>query len=433
LSELPAEVARALAAQLPDGYFVGGCVRDCLLDLPIKDVDLAVAGSPWPAAQRLARALGGSPFWLHEEEGIARVSLRPLGLDLDLARLRGSIEEDLLARDLTINAMAIRVPDGLRPGSPLIDPAGGQADLAGRRIRFARPDAIERDPLRSLRALRFRWQLGFGWGEGAPERIRHDAPLLSRVSRERVRDELFQMLQRPSAAAAIEDLIDTRLWPMIFPGNDVLPEWDGLLAPCTALRRLEVVLAAAGAEAASLAEHLAEQPTPPRSRLALLRWSGLFLPGSAFLGAQARRLRSQEVRSQELKLSVREVRLVTRALEAAPAAVELAGRWPVAGRERLRFFQAAGEAGPEAALLAAAVTGWGPPAAEMLAEALRRKAAPEGPLLSGQEVMRLLDLSPGPRVGQLLAALAEARADGLVATPEEARAWLRQFVEGRNT
>ena len=42
-------MARALAATLPDGYFVGGCVRDCLLDLPIKDVDLALPGSPWPA------------------------------------------------------------------------------------------------------------------------------------------------------------------------------------------------------------------------------------------------------------------------------------------------------------------------------------------------------------------------------------------------
>lgn len=411
------------------GYFVGGCVRDCLLGLPVKDIDVVVPGSPWETARALSRKLRGAAFWLREEEQVARVALPRDDVDcVDVLPLTLPLHEDLLGRDLTINAMAINLRDGLRPEAPVIDPAGGLKDLAARRIRFPRPDAVERDPLRGMRAIRFRWQFGFRLARGTVGTLRRGAPLLARVSRERIRDEFFQMLRRPSACQAFEDLVRYRLWPTILPLGS--QRWRRKDADArAALQGLEQALAElAGTRLGRrLRERFDVGLTAPRTRLELARWAALLLPyclphkqawPSGMPSCVAGRA------SAIMRLSRPESHRVSHAVTATPIALQLAAHWPAAGSERLRLFRAAGGAAAEAVLLAAARVGWSRPLRQLLKESLEREINPVQPLLSGSEVMRLLDLPPGPRIGAILEDLEIARADGVIGTPEEARAWL---------
>ncbi|HTE18079.1 MAG TPA: hypothetical protein VK689_06825, partial [Armatimonadota bacterium] len=189
LHPLLAQIGHTVATHCPEAYFVGGCVRDWLRGDPLKDLDFALVGDPHRVASRVASEYGGHVFWLRQEDEVVRVVLPAHGgLQLDFSPLRGTLEEDLLARDLTINAMAVPAAGGLVPGAEVLDPAGGRDDLAAGVVRFTGPLAPERDPLRTLRALRFRWKLGFTLAEETAARLRECVPLLEQVSVERVRD-----------------------------------------------------------------------------------------------------------------------------------------------------------------------------------------------------------------------------------------------------
>ena len=144
-------------------FLVGGAVRDRLLGLPVKDRDWVVVGATAAAllAQGFRQVGRDFPVFLHpvsgEEYALARQERKSgtghQGFVFDFAP-DVSLEADLLRRDLTINAMAMD-DDGR-----VIDPYGGQADLAARRLRHVSPAFVE-DPLRVLRLMRF-------WARFAP-------------------------------------------------------------------------------------------------------------------------------------------------------------------------------------------------------------------------------------------------------------------------
>ncbi len=139
-------------------YLVGGAVRDELLGLPITERDYVVVGSsPEEMLQQGFRPVGKDfPVFLHPDTGaeyaLARTE-RKIGPGHQGFECHASsevtLEEDLLRRDLTINAMA-KDTDGV-----LIDPYGGQADLSGKVLRHVSP-AFSEDPLRILRLARFK-------------------------------------------------------------------------------------------------------------------------------------------------------------------------------------------------------------------------------------------------------------------------------------
>lgn len=145
-------------------YLVGGAVRDALLGKANSDRDWVVVGStPEAMLQAGFKAVGRDfPVFLQagsgEEFALARTERRSgrghRGFVVD-AHPDVTLEEDLRRRDLTINAMA-RAADGT-----LIDPFGGQQDLAHKQLRHVSP-AFEEDPLRILRVARFAAQLGDG-------------------------------------------------------------------------------------------------------------------------------------------------------------------------------------------------------------------------------------------------------------------------------
>ncbi|HYM43079.1 MAG TPA: multifunctional CCA addition/repair protein [Steroidobacteraceae bacterium] len=175
-------------------YLVGGAVRDRLLGLPVRERDWVVVGA---TAEELAREgylpVGREfPVFLHptthEEYALARLE-RKVGPGYHGFTTRSSadvtLEEDLKRRDLTINAMAES------EAGELIDPYGGQADLAARLLRHVSPSFTE-DPVRVLRAARFA------------------ARFASRGFR--VADETLELMRRMVASGEVSALVPERVW-----------------------------------------------------------------------------------------------------------------------------------------------------------------------------------------------------------------------------
>ncbi len=175
-------------------YLVGGAVRDRLLGLPVRERDWVVVGSTPDELEALGyRRVGASfPVYLHpgtgEEHALARTErktapgYRGFAVRADAAV---TLEEDLLRRDLTINAMAEDA------AGRIIDPYGGQADLAARRLRHV-SDAFREDPVRILRVARFAARF---------------APLGFMVA-----PETLQLMREMVAAGETAALVPERVW-----------------------------------------------------------------------------------------------------------------------------------------------------------------------------------------------------------------------------
>jgi tRNA nucleotidyltransferase (CCA-adding enzyme) len=186
-------------------YLVGGAVRDLLLGRGRADVDLVVVGD----AAALAASLGEDVL-SHERFGTAKLHLDDHELDLATARSEsyphpGSlpevepaerIEDDLRRRDFTVNAMAIP----LRGEPRLIDPFGGQADLAARRLRILHRDSFVDDPTRAIRAARYAARFGFELEPQTAELLREAD--LGTVSADRREAELMRLAGEAGATRA---------------------------------------------------------------------------------------------------------------------------------------------------------------------------------------------------------------------------------------
>jgi len=152
LDEAPSiAAARTALEERGPAWIVGGAIRDALLGEEVSDADLAVErGREEEAARAIAKVAGGTAFQLSEEHATWRAIASTARWHVDVAALReGSIEDDLRARDFTVNAIAQPLA-----GGELLDPTGGQRDADDRRLRAASEQAFRDDPLRLLRAPR---------------------------------------------------------------------------------------------------------------------------------------------------------------------------------------------------------------------------------------------------------------------------------------
>ncbi len=259
-------VVKLLQAQQIEAYLVGGAVRDLLLGRPqIIDLDFALPGDGLKAARRVADALEAAFYPLDEERGTGRVVLaapESAQTYLDFASLRGpSLEADLADRDFTINAIAL----GLTGPLQLIDPLGGQADLAAGQIRVASDMAFNHDPVRVLRAVRQAAEFGFVIVPETERLISAAAAQLVTVSPERRRDELLKLLNTPAPGQAIQQLHRLGIIPYL------LPELEPLVAqrqgPPHHLNVFDHTAAALEAWAIMRQTNLAQLPEPWRVKV----------------------------------------------------------------------------------------------------------------------------------------------------------------------
>ena len=215
-------------------YAVGGCVRDWVLGLArITDLDVAVVGDGIAFATVTARALE-AVLTTHEQFGTAtlersgdaqraghrrRHAVEPVRIDVAGCRKEvyakpaaypkvtaGGIEDDLVRRDFTINAMAMAI--NAKTFGVLVDPFGGFQDLRRHRLRVLHPKSFLDDPSRILRAVRFvqRYHLTV---ESKTAHYLHQAlaaGMLARLNRGRLRKELDQMANEPDPLACLARL-----------------------------------------------------------------------------------------------------------------------------------------------------------------------------------------------------------------------------------
>lgn len=212
-------------------YLVGGAVRDALLGIEVYDRDWVVVGTtPEQMLEQGFEQVGKDfPVFLHpkthEEYALARTERKQgsgyHGFDI-FADPSVSLEEDLIRRDLTINAMA-RSEDGV-----IIDPYGGQKDLQNRILRHVSP-AFSEDPLRVLRVARFAAKLAPFDFELAPETRELMSEIvvsgeLAELTPERVWQEVVKVLNSPQPSRFFEALDQVDAMPVLFPELDALHE-----------------------------------------------------------------------------------------------------------------------------------------------------------------------------------------------------------------
>ena len=213
LSPLLRKLAPLFSAR-PPVYLVGGAVRDALLGRASHDLDFATGGDALQLARSVANTLQGAFYVMDAKRGTARVILGDT--ELDFARFRGGdLLDDLRERDFTINAMAL--PVGAPNAGAIIDPLGGQNDLAAGLIRATGPAAIHQDPIRGLRAVRQAAQLGFSILPHTRALVRAAAGQLPSVSTERIRDEFMRLLAAPHPAESLRRLDSLDLLPHVLP------------------------------------------------------------------------------------------------------------------------------------------------------------------------------------------------------------------------
>ncbi len=438
-------------------FLVGGVVRDALLNRSTKDIDLVVEGDSLAIAGRWADLCEGSLVALDSERGIYRV-VEKGGTWLDFCAMVGqNLEQDLKARDLTVNAIAWGRERGW------VDPLGGLQDLEAGRLRACSDTTFDDDPLRLLRWPRLAAATGLQPEEGLTAVTRKKAHLLPNCSGERIREELFALLAGPAAGwlPRLEDL------GLLF---QVMPE----LEPCRGCTQnhyhhldvldhtFEVVN---GLEEAyldgftelndeRLSEFMDQRLTADRNRFTLLKMAALLhdvgKPETRwvqydgrirFPGHAAKGVPLAEQVADRLRLSNKEKHFLTSLVRDHMEPVLLPSR----GADDLkvhRFLRDTDPYGLELVVLSRAdvLATRGPVQTEFQLERHRLFAElavaqildrgqlyrPEMPL-GGQDLIRL-GLKPGPLIGQVLRRLGEevVRRQGRMST-KEAIHWVTLF------
>jgi putative nucleotidyltransferase with HDIG domain len=452
-------------------YLVGGRLRDLLLGLaPVKriDLDLVVWGEPARLARAIAEPLGATivPFDPDTIRVLARCEGGPARIDI--SRPKGdTIESDLAARDFTVNAIAVRI-DAAGPGATMVilDPSGGLEDLRQRSLRAVAPSAFDRDPVRLIRAVRLAAQLGFTIEVATRHAIIQRAPLLASASGERVRDELFQIIDQTPAGPSIELLEALHLLKELIPESDSLklvpaspphrlPLWEHSLET---LRSVELLLSELGRvfpdDASWLSERLDREIEAGVTTASIVKLVGLLhdvgKPETRtvepdgrvrFIGHDRAGVAIIARLCKRLRLGRRATELACQIVRHHLRPLHLSREGTATASAKYRLFRVLGDASPVILLHSwadlRATTGEGDPTfqrhQEFLSELLRfhrtdfvpTKASP---LLRGDDLIGAFGLAPGPLLGFVLERLREAQATGIVGTREQAREYLRQHL-----
>ena len=226
-SPIVATLADAFAKAGRELAIVGGPVRDALLDRPVHDLDFTTDAHP-DEILKIVTPISTAQWDVGREFGTIGARIRGEQVEVTTYRADSydgttrkpvvafgdSLEGDLVRRDFTVNAMAMRVPE-----RTLIDPTGGVEDLVAGRLRTPIDPRVSfgDDPLRMLRAARFASQLEFEVDPATTEAITALRETLSIVSPERVQGEVVRLLATDDPVRGIRLLVDTGLMGEFLP------------------------------------------------------------------------------------------------------------------------------------------------------------------------------------------------------------------------
>jgi poly(A) polymerase len=451
-------------------WLVGGAVRERHRALGTVDLDVIVDGDPAQAARAIARAgARAACFALSEQFGSWRVIARDRSWQVDVEPMRGgSLEQDLRLRDFTVNAIA----EPLAGGEP-IDPLGGLSDLRAGRLRMAAPRAFTDDPLRVLRLVRAAIELDLAVEPQTADAARAAAASLTGVSAERVFAELRRILASARARAGLEMLEQLGAGAVVLPElgalrgveqnrfhhldvyGHTLEVFDRVVELTRAEGAGEEIDGAIAPHGEQVAALLSEPLADEMSRGEALRWGALLHDAAKPLTREVRpgdarvTFIGHDVRGAELARAVLERLRASERLRAHVAALVRSHLrlgflvhepQPLARQTVFAYLRACAPVEVDVTLLSIAdrlatrgersreaIDAHLGLAREMLGDALRwRSDGPATALLRGDELAAELGIDPGPLVGELLEAVAQAQYAGELATREQALAYARE-------
>ncbi len=401
LRRSPCPLLLELAGSRPV-HLVGGVLRDAILELPARDLDCVVAGDGEELAVQLARRLEGTVVALGRDRFTAfRVVTPKLQIDL-WDRGSTTLEADLRRRDFTIHSFALDIATG-----EITDPFRGLADLALGRLRMTTRDCFRDDPLRILRLCRLTAQLpGFTVDPESLAEAGGRVAGLRRVAAERLRSEVLLSLGCERVATAID------LWIRLAAVPDQLLERtiDGRQR-----RRLRARL----------------RDSFRRLGATAARLPGALEPILTHLGLLLSLLEQQELGSVSQQATrLLESGLITKALGRRLRLLARLGEPPATAKEQRWWLHRLGPDWLHA--LAIAVAGASaarrPDLSERLQLALELVESEaedifDPPwLLSGEDLMAGLGLSPGPELGRLLVRVRRLQIENRVRPRQQALA-----------
>ena len=475
-------------------FLVGGAVRDFLLRRETHDLDFTISEGGIKTARQISKTLKGDFYPLDEEKDVGRVILTAADSTreiLDFSSYRkNSLDADLAARDFSINALAYNLRT-----REFIDRVGGLNDLKAGVIRACAESTFQDDPVRILRAVRFAASLGYSIHSDTKKLIKRSIQLLSQPSPERIRDELFKILDGPKPGSAIQalDLLGglTFVLPELLelkgieqPSPHVLDVWKHTLKAVDHIGLLLTVLAVdynaeehqdlysgsvkikLGRYRRYLSDHLSSSLAPERSHRALLIYSTFFHDigkpknfkmengvirfhghdeeGSAIAIGRAIKLRLSNSELEYVRIMVRNhMRMIYHINR-----YQQEGKIPTR-RAVYRFFRDTGSAGVDLCFLALAdvrATYENELTQQTWSAALdvvriflenwwekRDETIAPPQLVNGDDLMKAFNLKPGPVIGKILEAIKEAQAVGEIRTKGEALKLADKILADRNS
>lgn len=488
------QLVDAIAAVVPKDmeiFLVGGAVRDALIGQISHDLDFVLPHGSIEIARQVADRLGGAFYHLDPEREYGRVILTEPDSTrtcIDFTPFQGgSLEEDLLRRDFTINAIAIDLHDR----SKTYDPLGGVNDLRQKRLRACYPQAFLDDSVRILRAVRLAAALDLNISRETRTQMREAVGKLSSVSAERIRDEIFRILDGPRRSAAIRALDLLGVLPVILPELVVLKGvkqspphtldvWEHTLQVVEQLEKVLNVLkvdpdpdAAANLQFGLISlrlgryreqfkKHFSVQLNQDRPLRPLLFLGALYhdtgKPATyqedpdgrvRFLNHETIGAHLVSQRCHALQMSNAEIERVKSIVRNHMRPIWLAhNEGDLTPRAVYRFFRDLGASGVDVCLLSLAdVAGtygaslpqniW-----ERQVEIVRRllqayweereDLISPVPLLKGKDLIQELNLSEGPIIGELLDAIREAQVEGKLSERQQALDFARSILARGN-
>lgn len=452
-------------------YLVGGYLRDILLgrgkDNP--DIDFCLKRGAINFGREVARKIKGGFVILDKTHGCSRVvkRIKDKIYTLDFTDFRGkTIEDDLLHRDFTINALSIELEKlflGKGIENLIIDPYKGRRDLGRKIVRLVNKKAFDEDPLRVLRAFSLAIIFNFKIDKETLKAIKLKAKGLSGVSYERIRDELFKILERPNSFGYLEQLDKLKILKIIIPEIEVmrgvkqgpyhhLDVWQHTLET---VRQLELLITELKNNQ-EVQDYLDEIISPVRSRRALIKLGALLhdtgkpvalrhedgktkFHGHERIGSDI----AQNI-AERLKLSNDETDSLEKMVLWHLRPGYLADNQEITPRAIFRYFRDTQKEGVSILLISIAdqratkgpLTSKGSRihhekvVLNLIKEYFARMKEKKLPrLISGDDLLKKFKLEPSPLIGKILREIEELQAIGKIKTRKDALQIAKSFIK----
>ncbi|WP_448587440.1 HD domain-containing protein [Thermocrinis sp.] len=463
-------------------FIVGGWVRDRILGEPVEykiDIDLLLTCDPVKVAQDFAKMVGGSYFEF-EKKGLLRrptiatviIKLPPYKYRFDFAQIKGrdvekALVDDLLSRDFTANAMAVSIDDVLSIGAKqtiIYDPAHGMEDLEKGLLRPVSLKNLEEDPVRILRGFRLSVEKSLELTEDFFKFVREKPHLIKKAPVERLTLELLKVFKHKESGKVIRALYENSILQQIIPEIERWKEIkeQGNHHKYSLEEHMLRVMEAIDQVVENRERYLPVELLEPVGHMEFLgEFSDVELLKISLLLHDVAKPHAFEVRDGKItfynhdKLGAQIAKEVGKRLKLGEGATKLISslvehhlrpfylresfkKEELTSRGKAKFWRDCGEIAPWLFLHSIAdAIGSGDEEEEImwllktlheLWEFKRQELEkiPVKPLLSGEEIMSILNLSPGPKVGEVKKALEQAQWEGIVKTKEDAVKFLKE-------